>query len=243
MGGGNPIAVEQYICGGYFIARLARRDDRWMDGELLQEKVLSASRCVCATVPDDWAISWERRDKQVRQEAAALFNIPATRLYDLVQWTTVQMNDGRMGWPNVFYTLSLAREFVRQFVPLHSDLRLCGLGLHKQMIGQFLEEAEPCEPANHPAGVYQAISRGYSLEESGKVLGFELLGYKHGNLHSWTCNVLQRTIADELGIRPNGLGFIESVSAAQRATQYLREGRVGKEPGWWAEWLMVQYEL
>jgi len=44
----------EYRNGGYLIARMSQRAD-WMAADLLPERLLSASACICPRVPDAWA--------------------------------------------------------------------------------------------------------------------------------------------------------------------------------------------
>src|SRR6478735_6249996 len=115
--------LENYVSGGYLVARLREPGSERPPSKLLPKRYLSASACLCDFFPDSWAWNYagpidsegrfvegiSRLDE--RLTAGARFGIPAEQLPEVVRWG--QMQCGRdFGIPRGFYRLSDARRAV-----------------------------------------------------------------------------------------------------------------------------------
>src|SRR5690348_13143570 len=108
--------TNDYYSGGYFIVRIVERM-AWMSADLLPERLLSASTCICPRVPDSWALRWVNMTDDERRTAASVFGIGPARLPAVIDWVTQAMDSGALGWPNVFLSLTTARAFVHDCLP------------------------------------------------------------------------------------------------------------------------------
>jgi hypothetical protein len=77
--------------------------------------------------------------------------------------------------------------------------------------------------------------------ETGTPLGFEPLGFNVGLSCSWMCNGLEVTVNRDLGITPNPLGLISTLSEALQCVAHISQDHVGAEPGLWLPWLLVDH--
>jgi hypothetical protein len=149
------------------------------------------------------------------------------------------MDDGRLGWPNVFTSVDAAGEALGRFVPGATDLAVLGIGLHRGFVGELLLDAENL--ADQSSGICEALQRSEPPAPGGTALGYEVLGHEYGSFHSWLCNGLERDVWAQLGIRPGPTGFIESTVDAVKASAFCNRDDVGSEPVLWAPWLIVRY--
>jgi hypothetical protein len=234
-------SIDDFAAGGYFLTKYTGRAD-CMSSDLLPPRIISASDCIVDIVPDAWAVEWAKYNAGQRKREAAKAGIPPDVLPQVIQWVTSRLDHSEIGWPVVFYSADVARHFARKFLPNDDEIVLIGVGLQRDLVNEFLEEEKPSTGHGVP-GVYEALSRGESLEAGGEVLGFEVLGYEWGGFHSWLCNGLEVDGYREFKIRPNSHGFIATLEEAAMFAEYASREEVGAEPALWRPWLVVKYPV
>ena len=216
------------ISGGYFLTRAVERPS-YCCADLLPNRILSLSACICDFAPDlsesDWARKW----------AISPVAVPEFRW-----WSTAQFDAETLGWPRVFFSLRDARAFVSRFLSSAPDVKVLGIGLHPEAVESFPAKSGPQEGI---PGIDKAVRRGAPLDKGGVALGWEVLCYDSGDFHSWLCNGLETHIARIFGIRPTSTGFIGSMAQALTAAEYCGREDAPAEPGFWAPWLVVEYAL
>lgn len=249
----DPVQRSDYRSGGYVIARRTERAAS-RSADLLPERLLSASTCICPRVPDSWALRWVNITDDERLSAARAFGIGPDQLPAVIDWVTDAMDSGAFGWPNVFLSLTTARAFVHDCLPSVEGLALLGLGLPAAYVATFLREGAPGGPAARAWGhtgatpgtpaVYAAVREGATLVLGGSVVGFDLLGYDGlAGFHSWLCNGLERLVYQAVHLRPNAVGLLSTLEEAQQALALIASAGVGKEPGVWLPWLVLRYAV
>ena len=142
------------VSGGYYLTHRAARD---RSPELLPERLISASNCICQFFPDSWAIEWASESADERLRKAATFGISGVDLPKVIAWATASMQQV-FGWPNVFYTLEAAREAREGFLAQDSEVVIFGLGLHDSHVAEFLEAAKP-SPSLSAVSISRCIGR------------------------------------------------------------------------------------
>jgi len=217
-----------------------------MTKELLPDRILSASACICPQFPGPYAISWSSVEPENRASAFDKIGVPSGARKEAQEWSTRSF-EALFGWPGVFFTPEAAQAVRSRFFA-GSDLAVVGIGLPAKYRHAFLSEATPDPPRagfapRGKSGWLKVIEARKPLPVAGTPLGFELLNVEFGDLsHSWLCNNLERTFAERFGIRPNRAGFIESFEAADRCCEALENEEHGAEPDPWFPWLIVRYE-
>src|SRR4051812_7110341 len=78
------ILRKEYVSGGYYLARLAKRA-KYMSPELVPDQVVSASSMICDYFPNTWAIKWASNDAEDRSKKSAVFGILRTTF--LMSWS------------------------------------------------------------------------------------------------------------------------------------------------------------
>jgi hypothetical protein len=124
------------------------------------------------------------------------------------------------------------------------DVRILELALHLSLTDQFCYEAKqlPRQSGSAPSGrqgILDAALKMQPVSEGGRVLGFEPLVYDYTLSHSWLCNSLDTLVAEQLNIRPNAHGFIDTFDEACKCIEYISREDVGAEPGLWLPWLII----
>ncbi|MFY0570970.1 hypothetical protein ACN28E_45050 [Archangium lansingense] len=235
----NPLHESRLVSGGYLVARPAERAP-FMDASLVPSRLQSASGCIAPIAPDTWAIDWASCDSAERSAAATRFGVPPERLAELIAWATRRF-DVDFLWPNVFLTLEAAREFCATFVPADSDAFVLGLALASEDVEDFLQQTAP-PPREGETGLHRCLARRLPPAEGGVRLGSEVLGAElGGTFHSYLCNGLERTFAQQLGARPNEHGLFDDHALARQCAAYAGHEDVGAEPVPWLAWVLLEY--
>lgn len=237
--------LANYISGGYYISKYVDRPP-YAAADLLPEKILSLSSCICEFIPDSWALSWAGDSGEARQKSAAFFGLSSEEFEQISAWTTAHF-DNEVGWPNVCFDLQTARLLRQQFIALNEPIVIFGIGLHKSLQKRFCDYAKPPEQKegfapNGETGLYHAINLISALPENGEVLGFEPASYGYLLECSWLCNGLEKEIHEKLGVRPNEHGYIDDFETALECVSHISLDEVGAEPGLWLPWLIIKYD-
>jgi hypothetical protein len=101
-------------------------------------------------------------------------------------------------------------------------------------------ESQLGDDVNKGAGLVERVNRRAPLAVSGRVLGYEPLGFEAMKFHSWLCHNAPPDAKERFGIEPNRAGFIDTLSSAVRVTQDLKAS--GAESAIWLPWLIVRYD-
>jgi len=225
-------------CGGYFLARAVQRP-ACFSADLMPAEILSLSDCIADLIPGTWTIEGVNPSSRDHESGVVKLRLASGTLASLRSYVTPRLEDGSIGWPNVFFTVADAQEFASRFLVELPEVRLLGAGLHANAVDRFLAE-EASEPRQ---GIYRALSNRADPEPGGMILGWEVLCYVYGTFHSWLCNGLERDVAERLGIRPNAVGFIDNAEEAMQASEYCSRDEVRAEAGFWAPWRVVEYDV
>jgi hypothetical protein len=237
----NTSDLNEYIGVGYFITRVIQRP-QGMSANLLPERIVTVSRCLVEMLPGAWALRWTGYSDRDRMECAAKFGMSAWDAQRFIGWATDKFDSEEIGWPGVFVSPKLGAEAVRTFVGSRDDVIIVGMGLHNSLVKSLVSFAVPSSQEG-ATGIYSGALKSEPLEAGGKALGFEVLGYDHGDFHSWLCNYLPDPTDSELGIKPGAFGLIEQFEDAKTVADYAGRDDVGAEPGIWLPWLLVSYPI
>jgi len=232
------------VGAGFLLVKPVPRPD-WLSRDLLPDRIISASSCICPQFPRSYAIRWCRDSDEARTEAFDAIGLVAEKREEAMDWATEEFEKA-FGWPGVFLTLGAARKARAQFFA-DSDLVVIGVGLPEQHCAAFVSHATPAppEPGFAPVGKSGALSvveAARPLPPPAAILGYEPLNVENGQIdHSWLCNHLEEHVAKDLGIRPGSTGLLQSLADASRCCESIEHGEIGAEPGPWFPWLLAQY--
>lgn len=234
---------EDYVSAGFFLTRKFQRPTQeglpFFNPKLLPEYLVSASRCIAPCLPDYWTYTWAARDPKKRKEKLLAMGLTEDALEPLSEWVSSRL-DAHIAWPTPILDIDTAEELAQAFFPLENMPLIIELALHRSLLREFRAEAPPT--ASHPGRqkTYGAIERHRPPHSRGQRLGFEPLDLEDDGIsHSWLCNALETEIHQELDIRPNANGLIETFEEALRCVEYIDRPESGAEPGLWLPWLLL----
>ncbi|MFB5197595.1 hypothetical protein ACE198_22250 [Neobacillus sp. KR4-4] len=152
-----------FILGGYYIITPIERLN-YMDKELIPETILSVSECICDVHPKTtvlWGGSNEAKRKYIQQ-----LNVSPGTYKEIEKWVEDKIEAGVFGFPQVFTTIELAREFLAKFLCHLSVTKIIGIGLPEEYVEAFIEheEVQNKEEANQ-YGVEKLLLRRIPIEE------------------------------------------------------------------------------
>ena len=234
------IDLNNYVAGGYFVVKYSY--DGLQRSNLLPERLISLSECVCPQLEVVWGWNIEQYDHKDR---VSNFGIATDKIHAFCQWCSGKE-------PGALYSLDIAREFIAEFLPDTSEVVLVGTAMHKDMVGDFLSaNKQKVYFANEQVykefihGVNYVLNEGNLLPMGGKLLGFEVVGYSYNDLgHSWLCSGIEKDMHELFGMRPNRYGLIDSYEEAKKVYDWIAEDEMQgtrSEPDPYYPWLIVQY--
>lgn len=231
------IDLNDYYSGGYFLLRAAKPDWPQLQTDLLPEKLVSLSTCMCPRVSVGWG--WDPGDKQ----AALDFGVPADKLDEFVDWCGYAHQTEIDVW-SMFYSIDITRQFIRRFLPDTTDLKIIGVSLPKDLAEKnWLQEG-----VQRGGGLQQQIQQKLSIETSGEILGFDVVTYSYNDFgDSWLCSNLQHEMHNLFAIRPNQYGLLNNAVDARKIYEWIDEGEMlgihRAEPEPYDFWLLLSYPL
>jgi hypothetical protein len=231
------IDLNDYYSGGYFLLRAYKPDWPQLKTDLLPEKLISLSTCMCPRVSVGWG--WTPGDRQ----AALDFGIPQDKLDEFVNWCGYA-HETEIGVWSMFYSADIARQFIHRFLPDKTDLKLIGVGLPKDLA----EKSWLHKEGQRDEGVEKRIPQQLPIESGGEILGFDVVMYNYNDFgDSWLCSNLQYDMHDLFGIHPNGYGLLRRAEGARKIYDWIEEGETlgihRAEPEPYYFWLLVSYPL
>ena len=238
------LQLSDFISAGFFITREVDRPD-YLSTDLLPDRLVSASGCICSCMPDTWCIEWTQDSQEARLEDAAAFGLASEELSVIIDWVTPRFGES-IRWPNIISELATAQELFQRFLDKVLGVRILELCLHQSMVQEFctLAEPPPPEPGFAPVGrlgVHEILLEKRPPASGGMVLGFEPLVFDYMLSCSWLCNSLEKELAKALGIKPNQHGLLNSLSEATKGVDHISRDDVGAEPGLWLPWLLIDH--
>ncbi|UCD78624.1 MAG: hypothetical protein JSW26_24985 [Desulfobacterales bacterium] len=236
--------LSEFVSAGFLVTREVDRPS-YVSAELLPARIVSASGCIARFAPNTWCIEWTRDTRERRIEDARAFGLEFQDLQEIIAWTTSRFGKS-IRWPNVITDLNTSKDLVSRFFSHLSNVKVLELCLHRSMSQDFCQEAEPPPPKpgfapNGRQGVQEVILKEKPPIPTGRILGFELLVFDFSLSCSWLCNGLETQVEQDLGIKPNQYGLIDSFDKAFRCVEYISRDDVGAEPGLWLPWLIIDH--
>ena len=236
--------LSEFISAGFLVTLEVNRPS-YISAELLPAQIVSASGCIAPFAPDTWCIEWTQDTQESRIEDALVFGLDSHALNEITAWAT-PLFDKSIRWPNVIVDLATAEELISHFLSHLPGIKVLELGLHRSMMQEFCQEAEP--PPQKPGfapngrqGVHEVILEAKLPTGGGYILGFEPLVFDYSLSCSWLCNSLDTEVYQALGIKPNQHGLIESFDEALKCVEHISRDDVDAEPGLWLPWLLIDH--
>jgi hypothetical protein len=244
------IDLSDYVAGGYFVLKYGNQLPYASDTGLLPEKLISISPCISEKLEVFWGWNLEQYP-HVKHN----FGILHEKYAAFHEWSITADADSYG-----IYNISDARYAISEFFPTDPDILLIGVGLHHELVDDFLTYKP--YPDEHPNYVLfespdsdnfrkntlkdHFVNKKVALEIEGNILGFELMSFFGAWSHSWLCSGLEKDMHELFGIRPNQHGLIDSYEDAKKVHDWIAEDKMQgtrSEPEPYYPWLIVQYPL
>jgi hypothetical protein len=241
---------EEYISGGYFVTREIEIPtyNRWLRDvcgateDLVPTRIISIAFDGAADPPlFDWV--------GVLGEDYDLFGVHPELMAEKNAWANERYNT-EIGYPNVFYKLETAREYVQRFTKKLAHIHIVGIGLHKDFLPR-VEEAERLQPerkADNGATIAGLADSGFGRALSfaqpcipGEILGFDIICWFYNIDRTWHSNGLAVDGFEKFNFRPNQYGLIDNKTDADNLGRYADE--IQPESGVWLPVLVTRYPL
>jgi hypothetical protein len=237
------IVLEEYISGGYLITQPVDgvAPNQWLrefggvTEDLLPSQFFSVGMCAAKHAP---VFGWV----DIEHESYIQFGVPMARIPELNAWADIKSREYKIGYPNLFIQLDVAREYLQRFTAGSVENHILGIALHKSRLDQIakLERRYPSTVGTTGAKIAGFGERGFAqslkLDKPslpGEILGFDVICCETGIDHSWICNGFAADGLQKFGFRPNQFGLIDEKSDADKMTDYAQtRGETG-------EWLPV----
>jgi len=101
--------MKFYIGGYYLIEETAIKD--WMNHDLLPEKIMTPSSCICNLHPDDICLSWVKGDKKAKNAYREKIGVNKEQFAELQKETDELFNLEKYGWLQVFTEAEHAKKY------------------------------------------------------------------------------------------------------------------------------------
>lgn len=228
--------LGDYVLGGYKI--LKPSNTGFWPSDLLPEKVVSLSGCICPFLDPSW--SW------LSHQDALDFGVSASKLDAFDRWSRTLKDSSTYG---LFQNMHDAQYAMHELLD-SKDAMLVGVGIHQSLATDFLtfrpvpgdfdERNSTAKSALEANVVKQCLP----MPAGGSPLGFEVVAFYGEFSCSWLCSGTEHTMHQEFGIRPGQRGLLTNYADATRVYEWIAEDNMeGKraEPLPYYPWLLVQY--
>lgn len=219
--------MAEMIAGGYILIRPEPVPDNLSKYNLMPEKYFSASSCHSTS---SGIAEWAGGNPE-------LLGVLGDKLDLANKWAGTAHED-LFGYPNVFYTLHNARDYVAAFIPeIPDDLTILCLALPDNLVKELLAK----EVAKY--GVYQTLERMEQPAEGGTIIGYEILSFGYGIEHTWLCYGFHDETYEKHNIKPNIHGFLDNESDAQLIIDSIVRIPPNTKDELWYPFQIIQYDV
>lgn len=231
---------DYFISGGYFFTQ-GKNPPEWANLELLPQTLWSVSSVISDDMfPDSWVFSWggdrDDRDKTYFQKQLGM---DISSFSEMQSFFDELYEQKKVGFPNIVYSLSLARELYKRYFWKVPNLKLLGLGLSETHIDEFATKmAFPSQYLK--SSLRYKVLQLEKLPDDGVSLGFDILGFDGAIFWAFITNNFETQFWQNLGIRLNSHGYIDSYDDAVIALEYARTHH--PEEGKWFLWKVIAYD-
>lgn len=230
-------SYQHLIAVGYLLIRPVSRPP-W-SSEVLPDRILSVSRCICPQFPGAYALEWSSLSDEGRANGFDAMGLAQSRRKKAMESVTASFGES-IGWNGVFLEQTAARQAARDFFGSDEDVYLVGLGLRRRDCDLLCETGYP----ESESGYCTMARRRHRLAEGGEVIGYEPCNAELGSPGcSWLCNGLEADLPEQLGIAVNSRGLISALDDCVRLCAMIDSDKIGAEPGPWLSWGMVVYTI
>lgn len=230
---------NKFFAGGYYIISETKRKN-YMSEELINDRVITVSNCICEHSIGEWTIRWWSDHKRINY-FKELLSLSSEKVDEFLDDIEELYNIKKFGFPGVFTDLESARFIYKKYLNHLEGFKLIGIGLREDEYRTYCD-LEDIEKNNEHYGINICFSNKKILDKT-NILGYDILGYEFGYFHSYLCNGLEKDIYRKLKVKPNKKGLFNNYNSAKLATDYISDESIGAEPALWQPWIICEYSF
>ena len=87
-----------YFLGGYYLIKVRPASF----GSVKNRYIQTCSSCINDSLLEDWAYSWDTQNDKNLNEIISLYKIQATLIPKIRNWVDLKLEEGKIGWVNLF---------------------------------------------------------------------------------------------------------------------------------------------
>jgi len=184
----------KYISAGFYILSPVGRAS-YMDKELLPEKIVSLSNCICEFHPNI-NILWGGSHLN-KQNYSNKLHLSKDSFDEMEKWVLHQFEKDMFLYSNIFTTVNLARDFSGVFLNELDERMIIEIGLPESFVDGFLEDVDTYSKSNKVGlGIDKLLINKTPIDVEANSLGYEVVGFEEGKFHSYICNGLEKDYDD-----------------------------------------------
>lgn len=225
-----------FLSVGFYLIEETERAE-YMSKEIVPQKLISLSSCICEKFPDYWAYQGDKNAIKDAERISLKYGIDKEIMTKLAE-EIYQKSEKSIGWPNVFYDKETAIEFYRKFFTKIPNVKLIEVGIEEKYSQKLTKEAQ-----NDGFGLIKKLIKKSEILKNGKILGYDAVGYEYGFSCSFLCNELEKDYKEKFNIMLNEMGLFGNYEEAETAVEYNLRDDVGAEPILWLPWIVIEHEL
>jgi len=231
---------DQFFIGRYALVEPFNRVG-YMNVELINDVIVTNSECMTTILPSWWMFNSNLDEIKERTEFCIKYNMEHERMDELCKEITSLFEEKKLGYPNVIFDIYTARYLYNKYFSSFDNLKLIGIGLKKDEANLYIEHNKPKGKNEVELGIYQLLKRKETINCC-SFLGYEILGYDLGNLHSYLCNKLEVDLYEKLNMKPNKFGLFNSYEETLEACKFIDE-ECEAENALWQPWIVCEFQL
>lgn len=185
---------EKWLTIGYYIVEPVTKPEGI---SLPCKQIISASNCISIHHPDLDEFFWLGKEEKAGTYQEK-FRLSDRTFLQLKEDVSVMLNDMKMGTDGIFRTLKDAEEMYQKYFLASDEISIIGISVEDSYADMLQEEME---------------NSGWLYKQGnvqGNLLGFEIVGWDFSGFHSYLCNGLEKTIAEDYTLKVNYQGLIQN---------------------------------
>ena len=221
-----------YFLGGYYLIKVRPASF----GSVKNRYIQTCSSCINDSLLEDWAYSWDTQNDKNLNEIISLYKIQATLIPKIRNWVDLKLEEGKIGWVNLFRDLQSAQTYQEAFFSHLKDIKLMAIYFDTQEMDHLIDDFNPENDAQGNIGLYQNLKMRIPEIKSAneKFIGYDIIGIElDGNFHTFHCHDLANQLATNFNIHTNEFGLYNSIPNMSEVLDFMNNEDNGFEPVPW----------
>jgi len=224
--------MTQNYLGGYYVVKQKPIDF----GSKTSKVIYSCSDCINDHILDHWAYSWTTDNNSRIEDIKSEYHLGDENVHSIRQWVDAAHYGKRIGWINLFYDLSVAKEYIQNFFSHLPDLKIMSVYFPGFEISRLLSEFRPTGENMGAIGLYENLVRRIPEAEKSNefYIGYDIVGIEiDGGFHTSYCHDISDSLAEKFNLEINEYGLFQETADWEPLIRYMNAEENGFEPVPW----------